>query len=142
MLLNNITFTPTPTSLLPTGRQSYSSDTTMNGVAQTSRSISVENMAAPQLAHELSLADSSDSMTACGAGHAHSLSDCIKHCSHGSTNDAAFGMGSDSGVHSRGTVQLWQCCDCNETGQTVRMHSCPNCAHTRCEYCYVYVSHK
>ncbi|ELR01785.1 hypothetical protein GMDG_00885 [Pseudogymnoascus destructans 20631-21] len=137
---SNTTPTPAPTSLLPTGRQSYSSDTSMNSVAQTSRSISIANMAAPQLAHGLSLANSSNSMTACGAGHTHSLSDCIKHCSDSSTNDAAFGMGSDSGIQSRGAIQL--CCECNGAGQTVRIQACSCCSHYRCEYCNVFVPHK
>ncbi|KFZ04822.1 hypothetical protein V501_08948 [Pseudogymnoascus sp. VKM F-4519 (FW-2642)] len=139
---SNITPTPTPTGFLPTGRKSYSSGITMDGVAQTSESISVMTMAAPQLPHELSFANSSDSMTACGTGHAHSLSDCIKHCSDSSTNDAAFGMGSDSGIQSRGAPRLWQCCECNGAGQTVNIIACAGCTHYRCDYCTVYVSHK
>lgn len=139
---SDITPTPTPTCFLPTGRKSYSSGITMDGVAQTSGSISVMTMAAPQLPHELSFANSSDSMTACGAGHAHSLSDCIKHCSDSSTNDVAFRMGSDSGIQSRGAPRLWQCCECNGAGQTVNIISCAGCTHYRCDYCTVYVSHK
>lgn len=143
MCLNNMTSAPTPTSFLSAGRQNYSIDTSSNGMSQTSGSTSVENMAAPQLEHGLSSAGSSDYVTACRTGHAHSLSDCIKHCSNDSTNNAAFGIDSNSGIQTRARgVSLWTCCDCGESGQTVRMISCSGCGCPRCENCYVYSSHK
>ena len=137
--MNNITPTPTPTRLPTTERQSYNMDSSWNGLTQDSKSISVQNMEAPHLAHELSLAHSNDSVTACGAGHAHSLSDCIKHCSPHS-DDSIFAAGSSHGIQSRG-VKMWQCCNCGEAGQTVYIQSC-TCHHTRCTRCTVYASHK
>lgn len=143
MCLNNMTSAPTPTSFLSAERQNYGIDIFSNSMSQTSGSTSDENMADPQLEHELSSAGSSDSVTARSAGHAHSLSDCIKRCSNDCTNNAAFRIDSNSGIQTRARgVSLWTCCDCGESGQTIRIISCSSCGCPRCEYCHVYSSHK
>lgn len=121
---------------------SFGANTFLNMATQTPTSMSIESMAAPSLSQELSLANSSDSLTACGAGHAHSLRDCIKHCYDNSTNDAAFGVDSSSGIQTRGrSITVWECCDCGEAGMTLKMISC-TCGHTRCVNCETSPTHK
>lgn len=36
---------------------------------------------------------------------------------------------------------LWSCCDCGESGMTVRLISC-TCGHCKCKDCVIYLTHK